>query len=173
MDPASAWDASDLAGPPAHQEPVGFPPGSFKTVLLHDKYGSCFSGTKFGWKVGITRARMDRMSDHLSGAWVQRRYSSGCGCLFLIPWIKANNALWADQKGRCGVRRVNHVEREHFSLSGGQDSERPRPGERRILGVALCSGFIVGVQSGCRSQTLHKDLKGQRGAGLSGGCHGH
>lgn len=29
------------------------------------------------------------------------------------------------------------------------------------------------VQSGCRSQTLNKDLKGQRGVSLLGGCHGH
>lgn len=75
MDPASAWHVWDLAGPPAHQEPVGFPPGPFKTVLLLNTYSSCFNSTIFGRKAGITRARMNRMSDNLSGVWVQRKYS--------------------------------------------------------------------------------------------------
>lgn len=65
------------------------------------------------------------MSDNLSGVWVQRKYSVSNSI-----WIKTNKAPWADQKGRCGVRRVNHVEREHFSLSAGQEDKTQKDPEQ-------------------------------------------
>ena len=79
------------------------------------------------------------MSDYLSGFSVQRKYS----CLFLIPRIKTNNARWAGQKGRCGVRRPNHGEREDFSLSAAQEDRLRKKGEsseRRCVRDSL-SGF--------------------------------
>lgn len=57
-----------------------------------------------------------------------------------------------------------------------------RPGGRGILVAAAVGGFpprsgiIVAVQSGRRSQTLNKDLKGLQEAGVAGVgglCHGH
>lgn len=132
----------------------------FKAVLVPDTYSSCLNGTMFGRKVGTTPARIDRRPDNLSGVWAQREHSLEyrCRCswyrLFLTPRIKTNKAPWADQKGRCGVCRANHVEREHFSLSADQEDtaqKDPRPRGWRILGVPLCSRFIVRVQSECRS----------------------
>lgn len=76
---------------------------------------------------------------------------------------------------------VNQVGRESSSLSAGQEDETlcsqkplgPAHQGRGFLGVPLRLGIIVAVQSRCRSQTLNKDLKGQWGVSLLGGCHGH
>lgn len=124
-----AAESTALAGPPAPQEPGGFPPGPFRAGLLLHAYGSCFNGTRFGRKAGITRARMDRISDHFSGAWVHRKYCSGCGGLFLIPWIKTNKAPRADQKGRCGVRREGTlfiIRRRGLRKTPSRRKENPR-----------------------------------------------
>lgn len=93
-----------------------------------------------------------------SWSFLRRLGSKGtflrAGAAGVGPPTRANKALWADRRGRCGVCRVNHVEREHFSLSADQEDttqKDPRPGEGRILGAPLCSGFIVRVQSECRS----------------------
>lgn len=102
------------------------------------------------------RWELDRIPDRFSGVGAQRERSweRRCRCSWRRPRMKTNKARWADQEGRCGVRRVNHVEREHFSLSADREDtaqKDPRPGGGRILGASLCSGFIVRVQSECRS----------------------
>lgn len=61
----------------------------------------------------------------------------------------------------------------------GQDFVQPKaswpcklyPGPKDGSSAAI--GTFVVVQSGCRSQTFNKDLKGRWGASLLGGCHGH